>query len=539
MNDDAPFTSTPYRPAGSKSNDAEDAPPWSKPKPLPAGLLPVPPFDLAFLPKSIAPWVADIAERMQCPLDFVAVPAMVALGSVLGRKIAIHPQRKTEWCEVPNLWGLVIGPPGAMKSPAMSEAMKPIRRLEAQARINNEAALAAHEQAVEENKLRREVAAKRAREALKKDAGAAIQLCLDEPKEPKAKRYIVDDATYEKLGEILADNPNGVLAFRDEIVSLLRTLDREEYAAARGFFLAAWGGMSGYTFDRIIRGTVHIEAACVSLLGSTQPGKAAEYVHRALDGGEGDDGMIQRFGLMVWPDQTPEWKEVDQFPNAEAKKKAWAAFDDLDKLDWEKVGALKGQYEPVPYLNFDDEAQALFSAWHRELEMSLRGDELSPALKGHFAKYRKLVPALALVNHLADGGYGDVRAVRAQARHFIFKISRSACAARLLGRLGSGGGGGGGDPVPHPQRPPDGRLLGARRLPRAMVEPRKPGARQCRSRLARRFWLASRKGGQDRRARAAERRLFHQPESGKRAMTFGSFVSDRPMRVCVCDGKKL
>jgi hypothetical protein len=27
-------------------------------------------------------------------------------------------------------------------------------------------------------------------------------------------------------------------------------------------------------------------------------------------------------------------------------------------------------------------------------------------LKGHFAKYRKLVPALALINHLADGGKG-------------------------------------------------------------------------------------------------------------------------------------
>ncbi len=399
------------QPAARGGNDEDKAPPWSTPKPLPAGLLPVPPFDLAFLPKSIAPWVEDIADRMQCPLDFVAVPAMVALGSVLGRKIAIRPQRKTDWYEVPNLWGLVIGPPGARKSPAMSEAMKPIKRLETKAREGNEAALAAHRYAVEEHKLRKEAAAKRAREVLKKDAGAATQLCLDEPKEPKAKRYIVEDATYEKLGEILADNPNGVLAFRDEIVSLLKTLDREEYASARGFFLSAWTGTAGYTFDRIIRGTMHIEAACVSLLGSTQPGKIAEYVHRALDGGEGDDGMIQRFGMLAWPDQTPEWREIDRYPNAEAKNKAWAAFDDLDKLDWQKVGAEKDSYEPVPFLSFDDEAQRLFSAWHRELEMSLRGEELSPALKGHFAKYRKLVPALVLINHLADEGYGDVRAV--------------------------------------------------------------------------------------------------------------------------------
>ena len=46
-------------------------------------------------------------------------------------------------------------------------------------------------------------------------------------------------------------NPNGVLAHRDELVSLLKTLDREEFAAARGFFLTAWNGKDRYTFDRI------------------------------------------------------------------------------------------------------------------------------------------------------------------------------------------------------------------------------------------------------------------------------------------------
>jgi Protein of unknown function (DUF3987) len=84
-----------------------------------------------------------------------------------------------------------------------------------------------------------------------------------------------------------------VLAHRDELVSLLKTLDREEYAAARGFFLTAWNGTTPYKFDRIGRGKVHIEGACLSLIGSTQPGKLAEYVRRAVGGGSGDDGLIQ------------------------------------------------------------------------------------------------------------------------------------------------------------------------------------------------------------------------------------------------------
>lgn len=265
---------------------------WSDPQPLPNGLLAVAPFDIAFLPDSIAPWVADIAERMQCPVDFVAITAMVALGAVIGRKVAIRPQSKTDWFEVPNLWGCVVGPPGAMKTPAMSEALVPLDRLEGEARKKNETLMRAYGHAAAEHKLRKEAEAKRLRDALKKGSVDAVHSNLNEPKEPKARRYIVNDTTYEKLGEILVDNPNGVLEFRDELLTLLKTLDREEFASARGFFLTAWSGKVGYTFDRIIRGTKHIEAACVSLLGSTQPGKLAEYVRRAVLGGQGDDGMI-------------------------------------------------------------------------------------------------------------------------------------------------------------------------------------------------------------------------------------------------------
>ena len=377
---------------------------WRKPDPLPDGLLPVEPFAMAFLPASLAPWVADIADLMQCPPDYVAIPAMVSLSATIGRKIAIRPQRNTDWSEVANLWGLIIGPAGVMKSPSMAEATKPLRRLEMEARKNKETATKAYEFALEDHKLRAEAAQKRFKEALKKDPNASSPAPLLEPVEPKARRYIVDDATYEKLGDILVNNPNGALAYRDELMSLLRTLDREEYAAARGFFLAAWGGKESYTFDRIIRGTQHIEAACLSLLGASQPNKSGRIRQTIDDDGQGDDGMLQRFGLAVWPD-IGAWREVDRYPDSAAKQSAFEVFQRLNELDPYAIGAVQDPFDPVPYLKFDREAQEVFSAWHRHLEIAiLRGDEeLSPALKGHFSKYRKLVPALALINHLADG----------------------------------------------------------------------------------------------------------------------------------------
>lgn len=382
---------------------------WPVPKPLPDGLLPVAPFDLALLPESIAPWVFDIADRMQCPPDFVAIPALVALGSIIGRKVSVRPQRKTDWCEVPNLWGCIIGRPGAMKSPAISEALKPLHRAERAAREIYEAQAQEYALAMEAFKISKEGATAKARDAVKKGGSVnPLDLAIDAPDEPTARRYVVNDTSYEALGEILAGNPNGVLAFRDELVSLLKTLDREDYAAARGFFLTAWNGTSGYTFDRIIRGRTHIDAACLSLLGGTQPGRIAEYIRRASTGGASDDGLIQRFGLLVWPDQTGEWKDTDEFPDTAARTRALELFERLDKLDPADVAAEIDDFQPLPFLRFDANAQGLFAEWRATLEIRLRSGDLSPALESHLSKYRKIVPSLALMNHLADGGSGSI-----------------------------------------------------------------------------------------------------------------------------------
>jgi|GEM_PF-4950412 len=45
------------------------------------------------------------------------------------------------------------------------------------------------------------------------------------PEEPKARRYIVTDRSYESLGQLFSCNSNGLLAFRDELISLLKTLE--------------------------------------------------------------------------------------------------------------------------------------------------------------------------------------------------------------------------------------------------------------------------------------------------------------------------
>jgi putative DNA primase/helicase len=115
----------------------------------------VPPFSLALLPAALAPWVADIADRVQCPPDFVAVGVMVAAAAVIGRQVAIRPKRQDDWAVVPTLWGLAVGAPGSMKSPALAEALRPLRRLVTDAQARDEEHRLAQRMRVAEQKARR------------------------------------------------------------------------------------------------------------------------------------------------------------------------------------------------------------------------------------------------------------------------------------------------------------------------------------------------------------------------------------------------
>jgi putative DNA primase/helicase len=377
-------------------------------------LAPVEPFSSEFMPGALAPWIDDIANRLQCPPDYVAVSALTALGAVIGRRIGIKPQAKTPWIEIPNLWGAFIGRPGMLKSPAMGEALKPIHRLEAEAAKQNEVDQQAYAAGMDVYELRKQVNKSLVRDELKanKNKNAKIDLDIGEkPTEPTPVRYRTNDSTYEAIGELQIANPTGILVERDELVSLLKYLDREERAVDRGFYLSGWSGTQPYTFDRIIRGHRHIEAVCISVLGNTQPARIAEYVRSANRGGAGGDGLIQRFGLLAWPDAPGEWRDIDEYPNSAAREKAWQTFERMAKLDTQAafgLGAEKGSFDKVPSLRFEEAAHEDFLGWRTDLERRLRSGEMSPALEGHLAKYRKLVPSLALINHLADGGTGPV-----------------------------------------------------------------------------------------------------------------------------------
>jgi putative DNA primase/helicase len=370
---------------------------WPQPTPLPNPLPPVDPFYPELLPAALRGWVTDIAHRMQCPVDFPAVTAIVAASSLIGARAVIQPKKFDDWQVVPNLWGLVVGRPGVKKSPALAEALRHLTKLEKIEAESCKDSQAEWEIDCKVQSMKVEANEKKAKTLAEKDPAAARALLVQvaKPTQPVARRFIVNDATVEKLGELLQQNPWGVLCYRDEIYGLLSSMDKQGHEESRAFYLQSYDGNQGYTFDRIMRGTVHIPRVCLAIIGGIQPGRINDYVRGAVSAGSADDGLLQRFGLAVWPDIDSDFTHVDKRPDESAREAAFEVFERLVAL--EKTN----RSEPVVW-RFNDEAQKMFVDWLVPFEKEIRGDSLHPAMVSHLSKYRKLIPALALLFALID-----------------------------------------------------------------------------------------------------------------------------------------
>ena len=394
-------------------NDDFDS--WPDPEPIEATLPPVEPFPFKILPEPLVVWVKDISHRMQCPPDFVATAVLVLISSIIGTRCGIRPKQKDDWLVIPNLWGAVVGRPSMLKTPTLNEALKPLVRLEAEAKENLDKSIKSYEMDLLEYQARKEGLraemkkaavgkGKKTMESIKEELSQ-----LEEPEQPTMHRYKTNDATIEKLSELLNENPHGLLLFRDELVGLLASWDKPGRESDRAFFLEAWDGQGSHTSDRIGRGTIFTKNLCVSVLGGIQPAKATKYLYQSMNGLE-NDGLIQRFQMLVFPDEPKDWHLVDKTPDKQAKDRVFRIIRQLVDMDFAKFGATKDDPDEFLYIHFSEEAQKVFNDWLTDLQLTKLMVDDHPMVNEHLTKYRSLMPSLALLFHfigIADGATGD------------------------------------------------------------------------------------------------------------------------------------
>ncbi len=381
---------------------------WPEPQEVGETEATVPPFDPALLlPGSIRDWVVDAATRMGAPVEYGAVAAIVGIGSVIGRQLNIRPKAMDDWLVVPNVWGAVVGGPGKMKSPLIKKMFDPLFALEKQA----QARLAGEDLKFAAMVYRTRLAELEARMKDAVKSGGSLEPLraqLAQLRDPMAtaKRYVVNDITAEKLIEVLGANPYGVLLYRDELAGFFKALTKQGREGERQFFLEAWEGNQPFSTDRIGRGLTSVQAACVSVFGGIQPYPFRRLVRESIRTAD-DDGLLQRFQLLVEVDDDRPFDLVDRPPDEANVRRAAAIFNALANLDAAEFGATVQPGEP-PFLRFAADAQPEFLAWMNDLLQSPVRRNDPPAITAHLAKYRSLVPALALIFHVADVSAGLV-----------------------------------------------------------------------------------------------------------------------------------
>lgn len=293
------------------------------------------PLPLDCFPKPVQQLTEAGAPIVSVDPAYIAAATLPALSAAIGGLTSLT--LRSTWHIPASLYLGLVGPPSAAKTPALGISLAPVR---------------AAEDGEWENAT---------------DGS------------PDA-RYLVDDVTAEKLGELLNENERGLLMAVDELKGFFGGMGqyKDGNGRDRQFYLSAWSGQP-ITVDRIKRGSLHVAKPTLSIVGGIQPA-----VFDQLTDGE-PDGMMERFLLVSGVAVPSEWTE-DDIP-----ADVVASYSTL----WNDVRDANMQGRQV---NLTPAARATWKQWYD----AFHKQEPVERLAGMMGKIRTHVARIALVLACAD-----------------------------------------------------------------------------------------------------------------------------------------
>ncbi|HCG6557375.1 TPA: DUF3987 domain-containing protein [Vibrio parahaemolyticus] len=382
---------------------------WDKPLSLEVQYQPVLPLSGEVLPIDLYEFARIKARRLDnAPIEFVAIPALIAYASTIGTTHVIQPKQSDfDWKETPVLWGGLIAPPSAKKTPAMSVALKMMKRAQ---KVLTERHKKAEKKYKAKVKLAEHKAKKLMDEAIQAsedgDDQRAEELILQaeelksQHKKPLARKLIVNDTTIEALGIRLSGSVEGCMIERDELTGFLNEF-KDERSGARPFYLEAYNGNGEFLVERVTREATYIPRLAVWILGGIQPDKLTPFLTARKHGGD-NDGFLERLQLMVMPD-LPESVYIDEHKSEEEKelenkigqifeKAATIGFDENDRSH---------------VVRFSTSAQKRFADYCAQTHSKLKVS--APDVQAVIGKHVGLCARIALVFHLFEGNDSKMR----------------------------------------------------------------------------------------------------------------------------------
>ena len=236
------------------------------------------------------------SHATQTPADLAGLLALAVCSATIARRVVVEP--RPGWREPVNLFVAALLEPGNRKSAVFADAMRPLRELEAEL-IEAARPTVAREQSdrrQSEARLRKleKLAAEKGDAEARHEAGNLAAELAEQP-EPVLPRLIVDDATSEKLGMMLAEQGGRIASMSPEggVFDLMAGLYSKSGIPQFGVYLMGHSGDDLIT-DRVSR--------------KSRSRRAAGFDLRLRDATGGNRGAGRECGLSrpgtCWPDSS-------------------------------------------------------------------------------------------------------------------------------------------------------------------------------------------------------------------------------------------
>jgi hypothetical protein len=205
----------------------------------------------------LEPWFAitlmDAAQAMPTAPEFLFTTLLPAVASRIGTAAKIVVKASAQYTQPMVFWSAIVAHSGSMKTPSQRIILDPLMKLEQEAHDRFLLEMEEYQAAVEAQKFVKD----RNPDDLP-------------PKLPICKRYLTKDSTLESLQKLHAENPRGLLYYRDELAGSIKV--RNQYRGGRGADeeaeLDQWTG-SAVIVDRTDK-SICIPRSSISRTGAIQ-----------------------------------------------------------------------------------------------------------------------------------------------------------------------------------------------------------------------------------------------------------------------------
>jgi hypothetical protein len=391
-------------------------------------------FPTDALPPVLREWVEAESHATQTPPDIAAMMVLAVIATIIARKVTVTPRRG--WREPTNLFVAALLGPANRKSTVFTDAVQPLRDLEEEliASKRPERSRALAERRLDESRLRKlektatECDGEKAAKARKEATDLAAK--LEEQKVPDPPRLIIDDATTERLGMLLASQGGRIASMSPEggVFDLIAGLYSKSGMPQFNTYLLAHAGDPLVT-DRVGRESVSVKRPALTCAYAIQPAVIEKLAENDIFR---DRGLLGRF-LYAVPESWVGYRAIATEPIPPS------IIENYHRRVRELDGQCRGiddDIEPVT-VKFSSEAEAFLRSWEAELEYKLRDGEALGNAKDWGGKLAGATVRLAAILHCAQyGPTGEIGlpVMKAAARIGRYLIPH---ALKVLTRLGA------------------------------------------------------------------------------------------------------